>query len=182
MVRKKDKEKDPFDWFEDWGIDDIFEEFDERFRKMQNRINKLIKDAMEGNIPAKEGGPFIYGWSFRVGPDGKPHFEEFGNIKPRAGIEEMAREPLVDVIDEEDKICVTAEVPGVAKEDITLELTDSTLIIKVDREDRKYYKEVKLPAEVDENSAKATYQNGVLDIEFKKKKPTPKKGKKIEIK
>ncbi|MBC7081253.1 MAG: Hsp20/alpha crystallin family protein [Thermoplasmatales archaeon] len=181
MVRKKDKEKDSFDWFDDWGFDDIFEEFDERFRKMQHRINKLLKDAMEGNIPAKEGGPFIYGWSFRVGPDGKPQFEEFGNIKPRTGIEEMAREPLVDVIEEGDKICVTAEVPGVTKEDINLEITDSKLVIKVDREDRKYYKEVKLPAKVDEDSAKATYQNGVLDIEFKKIK-AEKKGKRIEIK
>ena len=181
MVRKKDKGKDPFDWFDDWEIDDIFEEFDERFKKMHQRINKILKDAMEGNIPAKEGGPFIYGWSFRVGPDGKPHFEEFGNIKPRAGIEEMAREPLVDVIEEEDKVYVTAEVPGVTKEDIQLEITDDTLVIKVDREDRKYYKEVKLPAKVDEDSAKATYQNGVLDIEFKKTKPS-KKGKKIEIK
>ncbi len=181
MVRKKDKEKDPFDWFEDWGIDDIFEEFDERIRRMQHRINKLLKDAMEGNIPMEEGGPFIYGWSFRVGPDGKPHFEEFGNIKPAAGIEEITREPLVDITEDKEKLYVTAEVPGVTKEDIHLEIKGTKLIIKVDREDRKYYKELKLPAEVDENSAKATYQNGVLDIEFKKAKPAN-KGKKIEIK
>ena len=75
---------------------------------------------------------------------------------------------------------MTAEVPGVAKEDIQLEVAEDTLTIKVDTKDRKYYKEVKLPCEVDEKSAKATYQNGVLDVEFKKLKPK-KKGKKIKV-
>ncbi|KAA0000198.1 MAG: Hsp20/alpha crystallin family protein [Thermoplasmata archaeon] len=187
MVGRKDKrrDKDPFDWFEDWpswGFEDIFEEFDERFRKMQQHMNRVIREAMEGKLPSpKEGGPFIYGWSFRVGPDGKPHFTEFGNIRPRAGIQEEAiREPLVDVIESDDKVSVTAEVPGVAKEDIQLEVAEDTLTIKVDTKDRKYYKEVKLPCEVDEKSAKATYQNGVLDVEFKKLKPK-KKGKKIKV-
>jgi HSP20 family protein len=96
--------------------------------------------------------------------------------------EESIREPLVDVIESDDKISVTAEVPGVKKEDIDLEIVDKNkLIIRVDNPDRKYYKEVELPAEVDEKSAKATYQNGVLDIELKKLKPK-KKGKKIQIK
>ncbi|HHF56110.1 MAG TPA: Hsp20/alpha crystallin family protein, partial [Thermoplasmatales archaeon] len=80
----------------------------------------------------------------------------------------------------DDKISVTAEVPGVKKEDIDLEVTENTLRIKVDTKDRKYYKEVELPAEVDPKTAKATYQNGVLDVELKKLKPK-KKGRKIKI-
>ena len=65
MVGRKDKrrDKDPFDWFEDWpswGFEDIFEEFDERFRKMQQHMNRVIREAMEGKLPSpKEGGPFI---------------------------------------------------------------------------------------------------------------------------
>ncbi|RLF47430.1 MAG: Hsp20/alpha crystallin family protein [Thermoplasmata archaeon] len=178
--RDKDKSKDPFDWFGEWGFEDIFEEFDERFRRMQQYMNKLIRDAMEGKISGMEGKPYIYGWSIRIGPDGKPEVREFGNVPTRPGITEEVREPLVDVIEGDDKISVTAEVPGVKKEDIDLEITDNTLKIKVDTKDRKYYKEVELPAEVDPNSAKATYQNGVLDVELKKLKPK-KKGKKIKI-
>jgi len=68
----------------------------------------------------------------------------------------------------------------VDKKDIDLEITENTLTIKVDKDKRKYYKEVELPCEVDANSAKASYQNGVLDIELKKAKPK-KKGKKISI-
>jgi len=184
MVERKDKkDRGPFDWFEDWpswGFEDIFEDFDERFRQMQRHINRIIRDAMEGKIG--EGKPIVYGWSFRIGPDGKPQFREFGNVSRGMITEESIREPLVDVIESDDKISVTAEVPGVKKEDIDLEIVDKNkLIIRVDNPDRKYYKEVELPAEVDEKSAKATYQNGVLDIELKKLKPK-KKGKKIQIK
>ena len=189
------KRKFPFgrdrdDWFDDifddfwsrrWG--DIFDEFDEYFRDMRRRMNMLIRDAMSGKLPeAKEGGPYIYGWSFRIGPDGKPVFQEFGNI-PQRGIAELpgSREPLVDVQETDDEVQVTAEVPGVKKEEIDLEVTGNTLIIKVEGKDRKYYKEVELPAEVDPNSAKASYNNGVLDIQLKKVKPKS-KGKKIKIK
>jgi len=189
------KRKFPFgrdrdDWFDDifddfwsrrWG--DIFDEFDEYFRDMRRRMNMLIRDAMSGKLPEpKEGGPYIYGWSFRIGPDGKPVFQEFGNI-PQRGIAELpgSREPLVDVQETDDEVQVTAEVPGVKKEEIDLEVTGNTLIIKVEGKDRKYYKEVELPAEVDPNSAKASYNNGVLDIQLKKVKPKS-KGKKIKIK
>ena len=189
------KRKFPFgrdrdDWFDDifddfwsrrWG--DIFDEFDEYFRDMRRRMNMLIRDAMSGKLPeSKEGGPYIYGWSFRIGPDGKPVFQEFGNI-PQRGITELpgSREPLVDVQETDDEVQVTAEVPGVKKEEIDLEVTGNTLIIKVEGKDRKYYKEVELPAEVDPDSAKASYNNGVLDIQLKKVKPKS-KGKKIKIK
>ncbi len=178
--KDKDRIKDPFDWFGEWGFEDIFEEFDERFRRMQQYMNRIIRDAMEGKLSGIEGKPYIYGWSIRIGPDGKPEVREFGNVPTRPGITEEVREPLVDVIESDDKISVTAEVPGVKKEDIDLEVTENTLRIKVDTKDRKYYKEVELPAEVDPKSAKATYQNGVLDVEIKKLKPK-KKGRKVKI-
>lgn len=188
--RKYPFRRDRDDWFDDifddiwsrrWG--DIFDEFDEYFRDMRRRMNRLIRDAMSGKLPEPgEGGPYIYGWSFRIGPDGKPVFQEFGNI-PHVGTVEIpgSREPLVDVQETDDEVQITAEVPGVKKEDIDLEVTGNTLIIKVEGKDRKYYKEVELPAEVDPDSAKASYNNGVLDIQLKKVKPKA-KGKKIKIK
>jgi len=188
--RKYPFRRDRDDWFDDifddfwsrrWG--DIFDEFDEYFRDMRRRMNRLIRDAMSGKLPEpREGGPYIYGWSFRIGPDGKPVFQEFGNI-PHVGTVEIpgSREPLVDVQETDDEVQITAEVPGVKKEDIDLEVIGNTLIIKVEGKDRKYYKEVELPAEVDPDSAKASYNNGVLDIQLKKVKPKA-KGKKIKIK
>ncbi|KAA0002717.1 MAG: Hsp20/alpha crystallin family protein [Thermoplasmata archaeon] len=191
MVRKRwpfKRDDDIFeDWFDYWGKgfrDDIFDELEEHFRKMQRWMNDIFRDAMSGKLPSpEEGGPYIYGWSLRVGPDGKPHFEEFGNVPSMPGMPRQmigAREPLVDVIEGDKVVTITAEVPGVSKEDIDLEITEDTVTIKVDKDERKYYKEVALPCEVDTDSAKASYQNGVLDIELKKVK-AKRKGRKIKI-
>ena len=86
----------------------------------------------------------------------------------------------MDVYEEEDSIKVVAEVPGVDKNDINLNVTEKKLIISVDTPQRKYYKEVDLPAEVDPQSSKATYKNGVLEVVLKKV-GTGSKGVKIKI-
>ena len=168
--------------FADMGI---FDEFGESFKTMEKRMNKLLKDASSGKIPSpEEGGPYVYGWSFRMGPDGKPEFQEFGNVTgalPGAPKEMIgSREPLVDVNETDDAVNVIAEVPGISKEDITLEMAENSLIINVDTKDRKYYKEIELPAEVDTDTAEAGYKNGVLEVKFGKAQP--KKGKKLQIK
>ena len=78
------------------------------------------------------------------------------------------REPLVDVFDEEDGIKVTAELPGVEKNDINLVLTENLLTIKVNTPTKKYYKEVKLPTKVDKEIVESAYRNGILEIKLKK--------------
>ncbi|OYT52097.1 heat-shock protein Hsp20 [Candidatus Bathyarchaeota archaeon ex4484_135] len=167
-------------WF--W---DIFEEFE----RMEERIDEIFRRMME-EFPwerefeegVKVYGPYVYGFSVSIGPDGKPVIREFGNVRPtRFGprfVEE--REPLVDVMEEDDEIVVVAELPGVEKEDIDLSCTEKELVISVDTEKRKYYKRLDLPAEVDPKSAKASYKNGVLEVRLKKTKPVG-KGEKIKI-
>ena len=188
MVRwKKSKDKDDEDewrrrFFDPW--DDFFDfDIEKEFRRMEEWMNSIIRNFQgKGEIR----GPYVYGFTMRMGPDGKPRIEEFGNV-PRGtrGIEEIGeyREPLVDVMENDKTISVTAELPGVTKDDIDLNLIDDnqTLIIKVDTPDRKYYKEVQLPAKVKPNKVKATYKNGILDVTFEREKPVEKKGKKIKI-
>ena len=58
--------------------------------------------------------------------------------------------------------------------------TERTLTIDVDMPERKYYKELELPADVDESSAKCTYKNGILEIVFGKKKEN-RKGTQVKI-
>jgi HSP20 family protein len=181
--RDRDEERDrhPYDPFADWGFGDIFEQFDEHFRRMQHFMNRSIREAIEhGAIEGERGKPYIYGWSLRIGPDGKPQFHEFGNMPTRPGMSQDAREPLVDVVDRGDSVTVTAEMPGVDKEHIDLEVQNTALVISVESDSRRYYKEIELPAEVDFDSARASYKNGILDIEFDKRE-NPKKGRKINI-
>jgi len=68
----------------------------------------------------------------------------------------------------------------VERSEIDLEGTENSLTISVNNPDRRYYKELELPAEVDPNSSKATYKNGVLEVILSRKKPV-RKGKAISI-
>lgn len=163
----------------------LFDEFEEQFRRMQQRMNNLYRETLRGDLRNTENGNLhIYGWTFKLGSDGKPVFQEFGNIPqtPPYTPEELpgSREPLIDVQETEKQITVIAEIPGVSKEDVDLEITTDNLTIKVDNENRKYYKEISLPAEIDTNSGQAKFNNGVLSITLQKLKPK-KKGKKIKV-
>ncbi|MCY0883058.1 MAG: Hsp20/alpha crystallin family protein [Acidianus infernus] len=100
----------------------------------------------------------------------------FREIKERLESVPRIRKPLVDVVEKENEIKVIAELPGVNKEDIKVRVNGNKLIISAKSEDRQYYTEVELPAEVDEKSAKAVYRNGVLEVTLQKKE-----GKEIKV-
>ena len=179
--RYEDRDEDSRkDFFGDW---DEFFDIDKEFRRMEECMDRIMREFGKGEIR----GPYVYGFSMRMGPDGKPHIEEFGNVPKRfpGPSENMAeyREPIVDVMESDKNISVTAELPGVTKEDIELSLENDNqiLIIKVDTPERKYYKEVELPAKVKADKVKATYKNGILDMVFERETPKEKKGKKIKI-
>ncbi|MEM4564169.1 MAG: Hsp20 family protein, partial [Desulfurococcaceae archaeon] len=55
------------------------------------------------------------------------------------------------------------------------------LTIRASNEERKYYKEVDLPAPVDPESGKATYKNGVLEVRFKKVPSEEGKGYQLKV-
>lgn len=171
----------------------FFDIFDEIFRQMEEEMNRLLREFetletrgfIEELGPTRRLGPYVYGFRITIGPDGKPVIEEFGNVKKVEGKRMISeeREPLVDVFEHEDNITIVAELPGVEKDKIKLEVSDDKrkLIIRASDTNRKYYKEVELPAEVDPKSAKATYKNGVLEVVLKKIKTSEKK-KGYEIK
>lgn len=187
-----DEDFSPFWWRRRRYIDDFFKEMERWFEEMMRDLERdfeffprdLVRERKIGSRTVREFGPFVYGYSITIGPDGKPVIREFGNIRPRGGIKPIEvheeREPLVDVIDEPDKVRVIAEVPGVSKEEINLEVIDSTKLRISTTGKRKYYKEVDLGAPVNPDTTKATYSNGVLEVVLEKKKEA-KEGKKIKI-
>jgi len=91
------------------------------------------------------------------------------------------REPLVDVLPENGTICIIAEVPGIEKDDIKLNCTERSLMISIDTEKRKYYKEIDLPDVIDPKVSKASYRNGVLEVTLTKRKKEKPKGESIKI-
>ena len=115
----------------------------------------------------------IYGFTVKVGlGDQGPRIEPFGNIRRdatsgRTEVQEV-REPMVDVFEEEDHLLVLAELPGIGKDDIKVDLKDDVLTITAERGDKKYRKEVLLPRCVPKNKMQVTCNNGVLEIKCPK--------------
>ncbi len=174
---------------------DIEEMMEREFKEFTTRLPKdyVRERKLPDGTTVREWGPFVYGYSMTIGPDGKPKIREFGNVKPTLRPEAFGiarpkldvreeREPLVDVISTDGEVKVIAELPGVEKEDIKLHGTENMLTISVDTPQRKYFKDVELPAKVKIKQAKTTYKNGVLEVTLPKieeeKKP---KGEPIKI-
>jgi len=157
--------------------------FDELFRQMKEMMEEEMKRftsdlppefVREQKLPdgstKREFGPFIYGRSIRIGPDGKAEVNEFGNVKSgKRGPEFMEeREPLVDVFENEKEVHVVAELPGIIEKEIKLHATTNKLTISVDAPPKKYYKEVTLSSTVKRCKPRTSYKNGVLEVVLKK--------------
>lgn len=144
-------------------------------RDMERMMFEFEED-FERRLATREGKefrPIVYGVRITIGPDGRPVIEEFGNVKHRGRrpIVEESIEPLVDVIDEKDHVTVVTEIPGADKDKIDVRVKDNKLIIRAEGNGRKYYREVRLPAGVKPDTAKAKYKNGVLEITIEKEQP-----------
>ena len=115
----------------------------------------------------------IYGFTVKVGlGEEGPTLEPFGNIRRdvdsgRTEVQEV-REPMVDVFEEEDHLLVLAELPGIGKEDVRLEVKDDVLTISAERGDKKYRKEVLLPRTVFREKMQISCHNGILEIKCPK--------------
>jgi HSP20 family protein len=144
-----------------WGLlfPDIFRSIDEMRRDVEAEVQDLFK-TMENRAPKdlireyetpgggkiREYGPFIYGYSMTVGPDGKPKVREFGNVKSplrNRGFFRMTpeisseREPLADVTTTDKEVKVVAEMPGVTKSNIKISAYNSSVEVQTTEKGRK---------------------------------------------
>jgi HSP20 family protein len=109
------------------------------------------------------------------------------------------REPYIDIIDTGKEFKLSAELPGVSKDNIDITVTEDTIelsakAVKEEKEEKEgylrqergyseFYRKLILPEEVLPDNADAKLEHGVLEITLPKKEPTaePKK-RKLEIK
>ena len=108
--------------------------------------------------------------------------ESFGGVSMPAGLHDIA----VDVAETETAVVVTADLPGFDADDIDITLSGRELTIDADREsaaeerDARYVRRershsrlsrtVSLPDEVEEESARASYRNGVLTVTLQRER------------
>jgi HSP20 family protein len=106
------------------------------------------------------------------------------------------RAPTVDVYEEKDDIVVKAELPGMDKDNIEVNLTDRTLTIKGEKKkeeemkEENYYRSersygsflrtLELPKDVHADKVKATFKNGILEVRMPKTEEA--KAKEIKVK
>src|SRR6476659_11405342 len=168
------------------SFDDINREMDRMFNDVSSNAPKELVREYQTSDGAKirEVGPMIYGYSMTIGPDGKTHVREFGNVdairnknvgqsissdidKPQISTE---RESLSDITTTEKEVKVVLEMPGINEEDIRINTYDDTKVeIKTaDNSPRKYYKVVDVPKEANTETTRFAYNNGILEITFDK--------------
>ncbi|MEM2136895.1 MAG: archaeal heat shock protein Hsp20 [Candidatus Methanomethylicia archaeon] len=149
--------------------------------QMEKEMQKLLEEQEEGREGFREEelpdgsrikiwGPYIYGYSITVGPNGEIKKREFGNVKSRRYIEETSEpEPLIDIIDGEDEYKIIMEMPGVDEEDIEIKVSEGKLTINAKSSYKNYHKELDLPKNVNTKDIKKRYKNGVLEIGLRKR-------------
>jgi len=164
----------------------LFEDMDKEFADAEEMLNRMFRTVRETSPSTIVNGPYYYGYQITVGPDGKPHVREFGNVKPTSrGLVEQSgvREPLVDTkIEEKDNmLTITAEMPGVTKQDIKVKVSEDYVSIHADKGEKKYHTDVPIDVELDDKSAKATYSNGILELKIKLKAPPKTKETEVQV-
>jgi HSP20 family protein len=194
------------DWF-----GDMPRQFEQLRREMERMFQEQFMDIDEAKLPkdlvkeyqtsegakVREVGPLVYGYSMTIGPDGIPRVKEFGNAKSlfgRRGIsgadaatigKPLAAgeiEPLSDITTTDKEVKVVVEMPGIDKKDIKISAYDNSVEISTaNTAQRKYRSVIELPSEADAETVKSTYNNGILEITFKKKEQTKPKAKEIKV-
>lgn len=106
--------------------------------------------------------------------------------------------PAMDVVDENNHLVVKAELPGLSKDDVQVELTDSTLTIRGEkkqeketkeenfyRSEREYgsiYRSIQLPVPIKTDDATAAFKDGVLEVRLSKAEQARRNMVKVQVK
>jgi len=117
--------------------DDRDDPFDDFFRELERMMNEMV------------GGNFDM------------HVERHGE-RPGGTTEDLH----LDIFEENEQLRVVADLPGVDKDDIDLKCDGEKLTIDASGGGREYHDRVTLPSPVDEHTASATYNNGILEVTF----------------
>ncbi len=157
------------------------DEIDRFFRKSPSsffNLGGLFEEARHADDDS-----LCYGYTITVGSDGKPAVREYGNIKPQQ-LASQNRQPLVDtIVDKQAKsVKLVAEMPGVEKNDVKIIVDGQTVSIAAERGEKKYQARVPLKQPIREDSARASYKNGILELVFDLAEPEKPKGKTVEVK
>jgi len=161
------------------------DEFDNLFKRMSRPFMEIddMFEEFKDSSNLQTYGPYYYGYTMTSGPDGKPIVKEYGNVKPALLPTSCIREPFVDIlVDDKEKVLkLVAEMPGVEKRDIKIVVEGRTVNLDAEHGEKKYHVKVPVRQKVEEDSVKATYANGILEVRFNLKEEEKPKGRTVEV-
>ncbi len=124
-----------------------------------------------------------------------PSLWNLERMMPRAPL--GMRMPAVDLFEEPEAVVVKAELPGMAKEEIEITLTDHTLMLKGEKKREEQTKEkdytvmersygsfvraIGLPCEVKAEQVKATFKDGVLEVRMPKSEEAKRRSVTVKV-
>lgn len=130
-------------------------------------------------------------------------FENFGGrgwltpMLDKAHLPQGSWTPQVEVFERDNELVLRADLPGLSKEDVTVELADDAITIEGERkseheEERegyyrsersygKFYRRIPMPEGVQAEDASASFSNGVLEITMPALKREPRKARRLDI-
>jgi len=125
-----------------------------------------------------------------------PHLPSFRHRRGEEGEVEFI-EPAVEVSETDEDVVVRAQVPGIQKDQLEVEITADGLTlkgeVKEEKEEKKknyhhreirygaFLRTVPFPTAVDSDKATATLKDGVLQVTIPKSAPTKSKPVKVEV-
>jgi HSP20 family protein len=105
--------------------------------------------------------------------------------------------PRVDISEQEGQLRVRADLPGLSKDDVQVELTDEFLTIRGERKQQKseegkgycysecsygsFFRAIPLPEGIDSSKATADFRNGVLEVSIPAPQKVETKSRRLEI-
>jgi len=115
----------------------------------------------------------------------------------RSPMSESGWVPNVDIFERKGELVVNAELPGLAKDDVKVEIADDLLTIqgekREDKEEEKegyyatecrygsFYRAIPLPEGADAQGAKASFKNGMLEVTIPRPRTPLSKGRELPI-
>jgi len=158
---------------------DVLDELDRSLEEIEKEIEDAVREGLASGRKLFSK-PFVAGVAMKVGPEGKPTVQFFGDAPLSS---EGYRAPIHEqVLDEKSKVLrVIIELPGVEKNDILVSAADDRISVKAEKETRKYKADLALKKEIDPESGGAEYKNGILEISFSLKDKTNKGYRRVSV-
>jgi HSP20 family protein len=147
------------------------------FRRMTDEMDRWFDRALNG-YPTQQNEPF-----------GSP---------TRAFSGSAFWAPRIEAFQRGDEFIVRAELPGLKKEDVRVNVTDDSIVIEGERRDEfenthgdvyhtersygSFYREVPLPEGAISDKADASFKHGVLEVKLKAPPSEVRRGRSVDIK